>query len=75
MIDLPGIASRRRLEQQDLSPTHRHRLVLNGTRNDEELAGSKRDDLVARMSAVELAEAEQMASTWLENYQTLHANQ
>ncbi len=38
-------------------------------------AGSKRDDLAPRMSAEEIAEAEQMASTWLENYQTLRANQ
>lgn len=38
-------------------------------------ATSKRDDLVPKMSAEEIAEAEQMASAWLENYQTLHANQ
>ena len=38
-------------------------------------AASKRDDLVPKMSAEELAEAEQLASTWLENYQTLRANQ
>jgi TPR repeat protein len=38
-------------------------------------AASKRDDLTPKLSAEELAEAEQLASTWLENYQTLHANQ
>ena len=38
-------------------------------------ATSNRDDLVPKMSAEELAEAEQLASTWLENYQTLRANQ
>ena len=38
-------------------------------------AGAKRDDLVAKMSTDEIAEAEQMASAWLENYQTLHANE
>lgn len=38
-------------------------------------AASKRDDLTSKLSAEELAEAERLASTWLENYQTLHANQ
>jgi TPR repeat protein len=38
-------------------------------------ASSKRDDLAARMSADEIAAAAEMASTWLTNYQALHANQ
>ena len=38
-------------------------------------AASKRDDLAARMSAEEIATATQMTSTWVENYQTLQANQ
>jgi TPR repeat protein len=38
-------------------------------------ASSRRDDLVHRLSAEELAEAEQLASTWLEHYQTLRVNQ
>lgn len=38
-------------------------------------AAPKRDDLAARMSADEIAEAAEMASTWLTNYQALHANQ
>ena len=38
-------------------------------------AASKRDDLVPKLSPEELAEAKGLASTWLENYQTLHANQ
>lgn len=38
-------------------------------------AASKRDDLAARMSADEIATATQMASSWLTNYQALHANQ
>jgi TPR repeat protein len=38
-------------------------------------AASKRDDLTAKLSPDELAQAAEMASTWIANYQTLHANQ
>jgi len=38
-------------------------------------AASKRDDLAARMSADEIAAAAQLATTWLESYQKLLANQ
>ena len=37
-------------------------------------AASKRDDLAAKMSADEITAADQLASTWLESYQTLQAN-
>ena len=38
-------------------------------------APSKRDQLAARMSAAEIAEASFLANTWMEHYETLHANQ
>jgi TPR repeat protein len=38
-------------------------------------AASKRDDLSARMEAEQVAEATDLAATWLERYRTLQANQ
>ena len=38
-------------------------------------AGSKRDDLVSRMSAEQIAEATGLAEAWVESFQNLHANQ
>jgi hypothetical protein len=38
-------------------------------------AASRRDELAARMSADEIAEASLLAKTWMERYEPLHANQ
>lgn len=38
-------------------------------------AGSKRDDLVAKMSPEQVTEATDLATAWLESFDTLHANQ
>jgi TPR repeat protein len=38
-------------------------------------ATSKRDNLAARMSAEEIAEANSLADSWMQGFQTMHANQ
>jgi len=38
-------------------------------------ATSKRDNLAAKMSVEEIAEANGLASTWMDGFQTMHANQ
>jgi TPR repeat protein len=59
----------------EMSNVQAHRWYSIASELGDFNAASKRDDLAPKMSAEELAEAEQLASTWLENYQTLHANQ
>jgi len=38
-------------------------------------AGSKRDDLAAKMSAEQIAESTDLASAWVDSFRNLHANQ
>lgn len=38
-------------------------------------ATSKRDNLASKMSAEEIAEANSLANTWMQDFQTMHANQ